>query len=118
MSISLKDLPYKTQSERKATDALIQTLRDHLDHTTRVGKVRARGERKKWALKDGRNPRAYDQDLPIKYAERVTVYMETKPKVRKVNHHYNMLMGYKRSIWALQSLVNELEYSIEKLRGK
>lgn len=38
-------------------------------------KCQARGPRTRAALADGRNPRAYDQSLPIRHAERLDVYI-------------------------------------------
>ncbi len=35
----------------------------------------ARGERKKWAVLEGHNPRYYDQSLPHKYATHFDVYV-------------------------------------------
>lgn len=35
----------------------------------------ARGERKKWAVLEGHNPRYYDQNLPHKYATHFDVYV-------------------------------------------
>ena len=41
-------------------------------------KCQARGARTKHAIADGRNPRAYDQSLPIRHAETLDVYVYTK----------------------------------------
>ena len=38
-------------------------------------KLQGRGPRTIHAIADGKNPRAYDQSLPIRHAERVDVYV-------------------------------------------
>lgn len=38
-------------------------------------KCQARGPRTRAAVADGRNPRAYDQSLPMRHAERLDVYI-------------------------------------------
>jgi hypothetical protein len=74
-TLSFKDLPYKTKFERKATDVFKELIKISLDKHHRVVRVRARGPRKVHAIADGLNPRAYDQDLPIRHAETVTIYI-------------------------------------------
>ncbi len=40
--------------------------------------LKARGPRAIHAIKDGKHPRAYDQSLPFKYAEKFDVYIHRK----------------------------------------
>jgi len=40
-------------------------------------KCQGRGPRTKHAIADGRHPRAYDQSLPLRHAERLDVYVYT-----------------------------------------
>ncbi len=41
-------------------------------------RLRANGPRTKHAVANGLHPRAYDQDLPMKYAEYIRIYIENK----------------------------------------
>ena len=41
-------------------------------------RLRANGPRTKHAVANGLHPRAYDQDLPMEYAESIRVYIENK----------------------------------------
>jgi hypothetical protein len=77
-TLSFKDLPYKTKFERKATDVFKELIKISLDKYHRVARVRGRGPRKAHAIADGLNPRAYDNDLPIRHAETVTIYIERR----------------------------------------
>jgi hypothetical protein len=76
-TLSFKNLPYKTKWERKATDVFEELIRISLDKNHRIRK-RARGPRSEHAIADGLNPRAYDQDLPIRHATTVTIYIVEK----------------------------------------
>jgi hypothetical protein len=44
-------------------------------YTRNIVRVKPRGARTKHAIADGRHPRAYDQSLPIRHAERLDVYI-------------------------------------------
>ena len=79
-ALSFKDLPYKTKWERKATDVFEALIKISLDKHHRISRKRARGPRKAHAIADGLHPRAYDQHLPIRHAETVTIYIELKEK--------------------------------------
>lgn len=80
-TVTLQHLPYKTLVERRQTDAHLKFIKAYLGNDYRV-KLRARGARKKHALKDGLGPRGYDRELPIKYAETVTAYIAPTQKAR------------------------------------
>ena len=51
-TVTLQHLPYKTLDERRETDAHLSFIKTYLGNDYRV-KLRARGARKKHALKDG-----------------------------------------------------------------
>lgn len=118
-SCVLSNLPYKTKEERKATDHHIKWLRSNLDSNHRISKIRARGPRKKWAVKNGLNPRAYDQDLPIEYAETISVYAGLKPKIREKDWLYARQRALKYLQWDLTSRldkeINKIREDIKKL---
>ena len=44
-------------------------------YTRNIVRVKPRGARTKHAIADGRHPRAYDQSLPLRHAERLDVYI-------------------------------------------
>ena len=111
-SMILKNLPYKTEVEKKITDEQIIWLRNSLDSKHRISKIRGRGPRKKWALKNGLHPRAYDQDLPLEYAERITIYVDLKGKHKDIEWLNRRKHGLQIAKWSLESEIREINYSL------
>jgi len=56
----------------------INIIRKGLNRDRYKLRLRANGPRVKYAVADGLHPRAYDQDLPMEYAESIRVYIENK----------------------------------------
>ena len=52
-----------------------QTAEPGSPYTRNIVRVKPRGARTKHAIADGRHPRAYDQSLPLRHAERLDVYI-------------------------------------------
>ena len=62
----------------------LETLRKYTNRKlVKVIRARGRGSRTAPALANGRNPRAYDQSLPLEYSERLAIYIDYH------NHHLN-----------------------------
>ena len=79
------------ESIRKAIKAVNEGIRSKHKYATRYARLtetaepgsptqfrvclKARGPRTKHARADGKHPRAYDQSLPLRHAERVDLYV-------------------------------------------
>tara|TARA_R110001592_G_scaffold132485_2_gene347088 strand:+ start:454 stop:822 length:369 start_codon:yes stop_codon:yes gene_type:complete len=114
----LSNLPYKTKSERKSTDAHIQWLRSNLDQDHCINKIRARGARKKWAIKNGLHARAYDQDLPMEYAEKVSVYVALKNKIRETEWLQAQRSAMLLIAWDIDTRITATNEKLDKrIRG-
>lgn len=109
----LSNLPYKTKSDRKNTDAHIKWLRSNLDQYHCISKIRARGARKKWAIRNGLHARAYDQDLPMEYAERVSVYVSLKSKVRQTEWLQAQRSALRIISWDIDTRMEKLSEQIK-----
>ena len=114
-SFVLSNLPYKTKEEKEKTDAHLKWFRSNLDSNHRISKIRARGPRKKWAVKNGLNPRAYDQDLPMEYAEKISVYVEVKRKIRERDWLYHRRQALSVLQWELSTRLDKIAAEIKKL---
>ena len=59
--------------------ALINEMNKYLNKDQYVIKKRGSGSRVKVAKALGEHPRSYDNGIPLKYAETIRVYIESKP---------------------------------------
>tara|TARA_R100000781_G_scaffold114274_1_gene84668 strand:- start:1489 stop:1866 length:378 start_codon:yes stop_codon:yes gene_type:complete len=75
-------IPYKTKQEKEEADLFFK-LEEKFRNPQLKRRLRANGQRKAHAIKDGLSARGYDQDLPGKYAEEWRLYLEVKPSVRR-----------------------------------
>lgn len=70
------DIP-NTEEGRQA----IKTIRKYINRDlVKTIRLRGRGSRVKIAKKLGRNPRAFDQCLPLEHSERMTLYLDYNKK--------------------------------------
>ena len=70
------DIP-NTEEGREA----IKTIRKYINRDlVKTIRLRGRGSRVKVAKKLGRNPRAFDQSLPLEHSERMTLYLDYNKK--------------------------------------
>jgi hypothetical protein len=60
----------------------VASLRKFLKNTRNGVMVRGRGNRLKAAIADGASHARYRQDLPIRHAERLAVYLRPRPTYR------------------------------------
>ena len=59
----------------------IKTIRKYINRDlVKTIRLRGRGSRVKVAKKLGRNPRAFDQSLPLEHSERMTLYLDYNKK--------------------------------------
>ena len=59
----------------------IKTIRKYINRDlVKTIRLRGRGSRVKIAKKLGRNPRAFDQSLPLEHSERMTLYLDYNKK--------------------------------------
>ena len=68
-----------------------QSAKPGTAYTRNVVRVKPRGARTKHAIADGRHPRAYDQSLPIRHAERLDVYIAQEWNVLHAHGRINKL---------------------------
>jgi hypothetical protein len=95
------DIP-NTEEGREA----IKTIRKHINRDlVKTIRLRGRGSRVKVAKKLGRNPRAFDQSLPLEHSERVTLYLD----YNKNNPSEYNVDALKDEIRNLEGVVKELE---------
>jgi|TARA_R110002051_G_C8694723_1_gene493559 hypothetical protein len=118
MSImSIKNIPYKKGKERKEADKFIAFIREGLKETPyRLARVRTRGPRTSAARADGKCARAYDQDLPIEHAVKVTLYFDYKVKAKRINKINEEVYRLTRNIWDKQYVLRELTQKRETLK--
>ena len=78
-----------------------------LNSVTYSRRWRGRGKRKVHALANGyKSARAYDQDLPLEYAEKQVLYVDVRPIKVKVDKR---LQAIKNLNWEITSLKDSIE---------
>ena len=84
----------------------IKTIRKYINRDlVKTIRLRGRGSRVKIAKKLGRHPRAFDQSLPLKHSERVTLYLD----YNKDNPSEYNVDTLHREIWKLKDEIKNLQ---------
>jgi len=80
MEILNKNLFVDIPNDEEGREA-IKTIRKYINRDlVKTIRLRGRGSRVKIAKKLGRNPRAFDQSLPLEHSERMTLYLDYNKK--------------------------------------
>ena len=80
MEILNKNLFVDIPNNEEGREA-IKTIRKYINRDlVKTIRLRGRGSRVKIAKKLGRNPRAFDQSLPLEHSERMTLYLDYNKK--------------------------------------
>lgn len=96
------DIP-NTEEGREA----IKTIRKYINRDlVKTIRTRGRGSRSKVAKQLGRHPRCFDQSIPIKYSERVTLYLD-----------YNKKNPSEYNVDALHDEIRNLEGVVKQLEN-
>lgn len=95
--------------------AFIASLRKfaHYPHVRRI-RLRANGPRVTHALADGESPRRYFQDLPMRHAEAVRVYMDTRSPAESWCASYSQ----QAREWAERHLAERKAHDITRERAR
>lgn len=84
----------------------IKTIRKYINRDlVKTIRLRGRGSRVKIAKKLGRNPRAFDQSLPLEHSERMTLYLD-----------YNEKNPSEYNVEVLHDEIRNLKSEIKKLQ--
>ncbi len=113
------DIP-NTEEGREA----IKTIRKYINRDlVKTIRTRGRGSRSKVAKQLGRHPRSFDQSIPIKHSERMTLYLDynkknpseynvdaLKDQIRNLNYEINRLSNFEKLVEAKLEADDLLEY--------
>ena len=90
-----------------------------INATTYSKRWRGRGKRKVHALANGyKSARAYDQDLPLEYAEKQVLYVDVRPIRVKVDKRLQEIQNLDWSINSLKDSIEEIAEGRIELKKK
>jgi hypothetical protein len=120
------DIP-NTEEGRQA----IKTIRKYINRDlVKTIRLRGRGSRVKVAKKLGRNPRAFDQCLPLKHSERMTLYLDynkqnpseynvevLNDEIRNLKSEMKKLQRWRDFVWQKVSTEEIIEHINDNVDG-